>query len=412
MTRRYVVVGIGADGWAGLSDRARSELRTARVILGSARQLALVDSYVGAETLAWRSPMSGHLDELLGDAATALPHGTPDDADIHVLASGDPMFHGIGSRIAAAVGPDRVTVISSPSSVSLAAVAMGWDLSTVVVVSAVTAPAEAVAAALDDGRRLLVLSRDAGTPERVATVCTERGFGDSTLHVLGSLGGPDQCVRSGRARDWSGPSPALSVIAVDCVGPTISAAPGLPDTEYENDGQLTKRVVRSVTVAALRPGGSRLLWDVGAGSGSVGIEWLRAAPDARVIAFEAHSGRSEMLRRNASRHGVSHRVTVLGAAPGAFVEAPAPDTVFLGGGVGTALLDEIWALLRPGGRIVGNAVTVETQEVFAAAHRRWGGELIRVAVENAEPIGRLTAWRPALPIVQWVADKPVAQEDP
>ncbi|WP_347958028.1 precorrin-6y C5,15-methyltransferase (decarboxylating) subunit CbiE [Gordonia aichiensis] len=410
---RFVIVGIGADGWDGLAGRARTALLEANTVYGSARQLALLDDAVTADRIAWRSPMSAHLRELLTDHSPADDSPTGEAPTIHVLASGDPMFHGVGSSIVKAVGRDRVTVIPAPSSISLAAAELGWDLAGTRIVSAVTAPPEAVVPELSDGVRILVLSRDGSTPAALARICRDHGFGWTTITVLANLGGPDQHLRDGLARTWDdAPSAPLNVVALDCVGPARSSAPGLPDDDFENDGQLTKVTVRALTVSALRPAPGQLMWDVGAGSGSVGIEWLRASREGRVIAFEADAGRAAALVRNADRHGVGHRLTLAGPVPASLAQAPDPDTVFLGGGVDADVLDAAWGALLPGGRLVGNAVAVETQELFVAAHRRLGGTLTRLAPEHHAALGRLHAWRPALPIIQWVAVKPAAaQED-
>ncbi|WP_040517758.1 bifunctional cobalt-precorrin-7 (C(5))-methyltransferase/cobalt-precorrin-6B (C(15))-methyltransferase [Gordonia neofelifaecis] len=401
---RFVVVGIGADGWPGLSGRARDALADAAVVYGSARQVSLIDGHVAGRAVPWTSPMSDHLRDVLADRTEPV---------VHVLASGDPMFHGIGTTIVNAVGRDRVTVISAPSSVSLAAAELGWDLATTVVVSTVTAPPEAVVPELGDGVRLLVLSRDGSTPAALAALCDDHGFGRTGVTVLENLGGGGQAMRSGTASEWDRtPCAPLNIVALDCRGPSASRAPGLPDGVYVSDGQLTKQTVRALTVSALRPAAGQLLWDVGAGSGSIGIEWLRATRDGRVVAFEADRDRAVTVRRNAERLGVGHRLTLAGSVPQAFAAAPSPDTVFLGGGADRTVLDDAWRALAPGGLIVGNAVAIETQQLFVDAHARLGGSLTRISVERAAPLGTMSAWRPALPIIQWAAVKDAAtQED-
>ncbi|AUH69007.1 MULTISPECIES: bifunctional cobalt-precorrin-7 (C(5))-methyltransferase/cobalt-precorrin-6B (C(15))-methyltransferase [Gordonia] len=402
---RFVVVGIGADGWSGLSARARAALDEATTVYGSARQLDLVAEHLTADTVPWRSPMSEHLREVLRDSSA---HGT-----IHVLASGDPMFHGIGSTIVRQVGRDRVTIVPAPSSVSLAAAELGWDLASTTIVSTVTAPASAVVPELGDGIRLLVLSRDGSTPAEIAELCRAHGYGWTTMSVLENLGAATQAVRTGLARSWDDrPCAPLNITALDCVGPSSSHCPGLPDEAYEHDGQLTKQTVRALSVSALAPAAGQLLWDVGAGAGSIGIEWLRCTRDGRAVAFEADRLRAAALRRNAEKLGVGHRLTLAGAVPEALAGAADPDAVFLGGGVDRDVLDTAWDALMPGGRIVGNAVAIETQHLFIDAQERYGGSLTRLSVERAAPLGRLTAWRPALPIVQWVAVKDdAARED-
>ncbi|WP_258307030.1 precorrin-6y C5,15-methyltransferase (decarboxylating) subunit CbiE [Gordonia paraffinivorans] len=407
---RFVVVGIGADGWRGLGDTARDELRNARVIYGAARQLALLDEVaaeLAGELVCWRSPMSEHLAEVL--ASVPDPAGVTDT--VHILASGDPMFHGVGASIVARVGADRVRVYPAVSSVSLACARLGWDLSTTRIVSAVTADPEIVLTEATDGARVLVLSRDRTTPAAVATILSDNGFGDSTLTVLEQLGGPAERVYSGTAGTWPHPDgDPLNIVAVDCIGPRVSRAPGRPDDSYEHDGQITKSTIRALTVSALEPAGPQLLWDIGAGSGSVSIEWLRTDGRGRAVAFERDPVRAERLSANARRHGVAHRLDVRGPAPeslaGALADAGAPDAVFIGGGLDDGLLTTAWDALRAGGRIVVNAVTVENQAILIRRREELGGSLRRFVVEALSPLGTMSTWRPALPIIQWAATKP------
>ncbi|GAC56112.1 precorrin-6Y C5,15-methyltransferase [Gordonia hirsuta DSM 44140 = NBRC 16056] len=402
--RRFVVVGIGADGWAGLGTRAQNTLRDAAVIYGSARQLALLPQELGAQARAWTSPMSAHLTQVLdGDAGTGEV--------IHLLASGDPMFHGLGATVVHTVGAERVTVLPAPSSISLAAAKLGWDLSAtaqprVDVASLVTGEPDAVIPLLTDGARVLVLSRDGTSPAQIAELLCAGGFGESTLTVLGDLGGPDESTVTARAADWDLARTAdLNITAIACVGPARSRAPGLPDEEFAHDGQLTKQTVRAVTVAALAPAEGQLLWDVGAGSGSIGIEWLRQTRTGRVVCFEADPARTERILANARAHGVADRLVPAGAIPAALADAPAPDRIFVGGGLDVQVLDRCWAAIAGGGRLVANAVTLQTEQLLVAAHADYGGTLTRLAIERAGVLGTMTAWRPALPVVQWVVDR-------
>lgn len=394
---RFVVVGVGADGWDGLTRAAHDELASATTVIGSARQLDLVAGHVDAQLVPWRSPMSEHLDELVHTQAAG---------QVHVVASGDPMFHGVGASIVARVGTDAVRVVPAVSSASIAAARMGWDLARTDVISLVRASPPTILAHAGDGRRMLVLSRDEQTPAQVAKVLSDNSFGDTALTVLEQLGGSDERRYGGTARDWNHqPGDALNVVALDVRGPATTRTPGLDDAAYHHDGQLTKQVVRSVTVCALAPSGGQVLWDVGAGSGSIAIEWLRAEHSSRAIAFEIASARTERISANAARHGVVDRLQLRGAAPGAFDAAPAPDTVFIGGGLTRHVFDAAWARLRPHGRLVANAVTVENQMLLAELFATHGGTMTRLGVERAEPLGTMTTWRPALPIVQWTVDK-------
>ena len=240
----------------------------------------------------------------------------------------------------------------------------------------------------------------------MVTILRNHGFGDSRVRILERLGGPAERVID-PGRDDVHP---LNIVAVDCRGPRTSAAPGLPDEEYENDGQLTKEPIRALTVCALRPGGRQLLWDVGGGSGSIAIEWLRADADGRAIGFEADPTRAERLARNAVRHGVAHRLQVAGKAPESFTGQGVPDAVFIGGGLSEQVLEQCWDALVPGGRLVANGVAIESQNLLTQAAGVHGGTLRRFSIETAAPLGSLTTWRPALPIVQWVADKSQEQQ--
>lgn len=395
---RFVVVGIGADGWAGLSGAAQRELGSAVRVFGSVRQLALLGSVLDAELTAWRSPMSEHLRAVL----TATGGGPT-----HLLASGDPMFHGLGTTVADAVGAQNVRILPHPSSVSLAAAHLGWDLSTVGVVSLVTGEIGDVLGEAGDGRRLFVLSRDASSPHAVAKMLRDNGFSDSAMTVLEQLGGPDERVFAGVAGAWGvAPGDALNVIALECAGPSRVLTPGLPDDEFTHDGQLTKQAMRALTVAALAPTGGTVLWDVGAGSGSVGIEWLRVNPTGSVVAFERNSDRIARIRRNAIRHGVAARLTVVAGDAAQAVpafEGPAPDAVFAGGGLTAELFSSLWSALGADGTFVANAVSIPTQQLLVDLAARHGGALRRISIEEVAPLGTVTAWRPALPIVEWVA---------
>ncbi len=405
-TSEFVVVGIGADGWAGLTDRARDELRSATVVYGSTRQLELLPE-LDATTVAWHSPMSEHLQRVLTDASDSVVSDAPASNDtVHVLASGDPMFHGVGSSIVSAVGRNRVRVLPTVSSTSLACAELGWDLSRTQVISTLRDDADVVVPALTDGRRILVLSRGAQTPAAIADVLTRTGFGWSTMTVLEQLGGPSQRILEFVARSYRPQHhDALNIVAIDCVGPRTTRLPGLPDDAYEHDGQLTKSAVRALTVSALAPGGRALLWDIGSGSGSVAIEWLRADSDGTAIAFERDDIRAARLGRNAARHGVAGALNVRGSAPQSLCDAPDPDAIFIGGGLDAEVLTASWHALLPGGRLVANAVTVETQSLLVEWHSRIGGTLRRFSIETVEPLGSMTTWRPALPIVQWVVTR-------
>ena len=395
-----VVVGIGADGWAGLAEPARAAVLAADVIVGSQRQLALLPES-GAARRPWPSPIEPLIDELCAANGT---HAC-------VLASGDPMLHGIGATLARRLGPGRLRVYPHPSALALACARLGWPEAEVELVSAVGRPADVLVRALQPGRRVVAYASGTAGASELARVLCAHGFGPSRMVVLEQLGGPAERIVESTAKEWGErAADALHTVAIECrVEPGRSWLPrtaGLPDGAYEHDGQITKRAIRAVTLAALAPAPGQLLWDVGAGSGSIGIEWLRAEPSARAIALESRSERAERAVRNAHALGVPQLDVRNAKAPDALAGLDAPDAVFIGGGVAEpGLIDRCWGALRPGGRLVANAVTLEGEQVLVDAHTRYGGELTRLEVSHAEPLGGFSAWRPQLPIVQWSARK-------
>jgi precorrin-6Y C5,15-methyltransferase (decarboxylating) len=392
------VVGIGADGWAGLAEPARGAVLDADVLFGSARQLSLLPQTV-AEKVVWPSPLLPALRGLMEAHA---------DRRACVLASGDPMFFGIGTALIQFFGPDRVRILPQASSASLACARMGWPLDETDVVSVVGRPIEGVCILVQPGRRFLVLSADGRSPEAVAELLIAKGYGASRLTVFERLGHPAERRVAATAATWRHKTvDPLNVIAVECLGePVLSHIPGLPDDAYEHDGQLTKREIRAVTLARLAPVPGQLLWDVGAGSGSIGIEWMRSHRTCRAVAVEHRPDRLGRIAANAAALGVPGLSTVAGHAPAALAGLEAPDAIFIGGGLTTSgVVDVCWSALRPGGRLVANAVTLETETALAGWYDRLGGDLTRLAVSRAEPVGGFTGWRPALPVTQWTVIK-------
>jgi len=393
MTSPLAVIGIAADGWANLDSHAQQEILDADVLVGGDRHLATVPPVPGQERVAWQRPLRDHLLRLLDRYA---------DRTVVVLASGDPLVSGVGSILVDRLGPDAVRIVPAISSVALARSRMGWPAETVEVVTLVGRQEHAVLRPLAAGHRLLVLCSDGSTTERIAGLLTGHGFGASMLTALGDLGTGAESRTSARAEDWTGATPALTVLAVECAGTGWGWVPGLPDDAYEHDGQLTKRDARASALARLAPGPGQHLWDVGAGAGSVGIEWLRSHPTTTATAVEADPDRAARIGRNAHSLGVPRLRVVEGSAPEALTGLPEPDAVFVGGGVSRAgVLDAVVAALRPGGRVVAHGVTVETEAVLARAHADLGGELTRLQVETAAPIGTFTGWTPARTITQW-----------
>ena len=388
------VVGIGADGWDGLTPVAQDAVRAADVLFGSARQLMLVPEG-GATRVTWPSPLLPELESVLAEHRGRR---------LCVLASGDPMFFGIGGTLSRLLGPAAVRVVPHSSSVSLACARLGWPVEDVEVVSLVGRPVESLLAM--PNRRMLVLSAGAGTPAEVAALLSARGFGPTVMTVLDDLGGSDEHRTDATAATWSGPGGALNVIALDCrTAPGVTAlgrVPGLPDDAFEHDGQLTKREVRALSLAALAPLPGQLLWDVGAGAGSVAIEWLRTHPSCRAVAVESRDERVARIGRNAAALGVPALSVVHGRAPAALTGLPTPDAVFVGGGLtGDGVLDTCWTALPPGGRLVANAVTLESEAVLTRWQATVGGTLTRVEVSRAAPVGGFTGWRPMMPVTQW-----------
>lgn len=395
---QITVVGIGADGTSGLAPTALEALRAAEVLAGSRRQLSLLDESFRGERVTWTTPMLPAVEELLAT------HG---DRRIAIVASGDPMFYGVGSRVVELAEPGTVRVLPAPSSVSLACARLGWPLQHVDVVSVVGRPHDTVRAALAPGRRLLVLLSEPGAAAEVSTLVADCGYGDSVVTLLEQLGGADERVRTTTARgfDLDGQD-YLSILAVDCVADAglsvLSRTPGLPDDAFEHDGQITKREVRALVLSALVPVAGQLLWDVGAGSGSVGIEWMRVHPASRSVAVEPRDDRADRIERNAARLGVPGLQVVHGPAPEALADLPEPDAVFVGGAVSVpGIIDACVRALRPGSRLVANAVTLDGETTLADWHALLGGSLTRLSVQRAEPVGRFRGWRPAMTVTQW-----------
>jgi len=401
MSPWLTIVGIGEEGYAGLGKQARRALLAASRVIGSPRQLALLPPCIAATREAWPQPFS--LEPVLALRGTA----------VCVLASGDPMLFGVGASLAREVAADHLQIFPAPSSCSLAAARLGWALQDVSLISLVARPLAALNVALASGVRLLVLSNDGHSPAAIADQLRARGFGASRMTVLEHLGGAAERVFSADAAHWpASPCAALNVVAIECQAapdsPRLSRLAGLPDSAYRHDGQLTKRDVRAVTLARLAPQPGEWLWDVGAGCGSIGIEWMRAHPSCRAIAIEADDGRQGLIEHNRDALGVPGLQLVRGRAPEALAELPAPDAIFIGGGVTRAgVLDACWQRLKPGGRLVANAVTLQSELALVQWRERHGGDLTRLHIAQAQPLGEFDTWRQALPITLLDASKPL-----
>ena len=401
MSPWLTVVGIGEDGFKGLGRNARHALLRASRIIGGQRQLDLLPLCIGGKRQVWPSPFS--LEPVLAR------RGEP----VCVLASGDPMFYGVGASLARQVAAEELLILPAPSSVSLAAARLGWPLQDVVSLSVVARPLAALNAHLASGVRLLVLSNDGGSPALIAALLAESGFGPSRLTVFEHLGGAHERRIDGLADDWQHARVAdLNLVAIDCLAahdtPRLSRLAGLPDSAFQHDGQLTKRDVRAMTLARLAPMPGELLWDVGAGSGSIGIEWMRTHPSCRALAIEADAGRQGLIEHNRDALGVPGLHLIRGKAPDVLHGLEAPDAIFIGGGVTReGVLDTCWQHLRPGGRLVANAVTLQSEMTLMAWRAEHGGELTRIHVAQAQPLGDFDTWRQALPITLLEVVKPL-----
>lgn len=399
------IVGIGEDGYGGLNAEAKQAIAAAAVLYGGARHLALIPGEMSLATrICWPSPMAPAVQHILSKL-----RGT---TRVTVIASGDPMLHGIGVRLTADLPINEFRVIPQVSAFSLACARMGWPAADTTLLSLVNRPVENLLRCLYPRQRLVIFSEDGDTPASVAHLLTRSGFGASTLTVFEYLGGPLERVVEGVAARWPQERSAkLNVVAIRCdadiAARPLSSAAGLPDDVFDNDGQLTKREVRAVTLARLAPLPHQTLWDIGAGSGSIGIEWMRLHSSCTCTAFELREDRAARIRENALRLGVPALKVVQGAAPESFSSLPPPDAIFIGGDVcNEELFNACWAKLLPGGRMVVNAVTLQSEASLIARHAKYGGDLMRMMVARAEHVGRAHGWRPMMPITQWTVKKP------
>lgn len=393
------IVGIGEDGADGLSPAAAHLVRSAELVFGGARHLALAGTLVTGEAHAWPSPFSQ------GIAAVVAARGRR----VCVLASGDPFCHGVGATLARHVPAQEMRVIPAPSAFSLAAARLGWALQDVVCVSLHGREITRLRPHLHPGARILALTSDAEGPAALAQLLTDLGFGGSKIIVLEALGGPRARLRTARADafDLSDIDPLnLVALTIEGGGAVLHLGRGLPDDLFEHDGQITKREIRAMTLSALAPRRGECLWDIGAGAGSVAIEWLLCDPSLIAVAIEQDASRAARIARNALALGVPHLRIVEGVAPAALAGLPRPDAIFVGGGGSEeGVMDAAIFDLRPGGRLVANAVTLETEAVLLALQARLGGDLVRLAVSRAVPVKGMTGWRPAMPVTQWIWTK-------
>ncbi|RUO99654.1 precorrin-6y C5,15-methyltransferase (decarboxylating) subunit CbiE [Hyphomicrobium sp.] len=403
MNERWLsIIGIGEDGRDGLTAAALRLIDSAELVIGGRRHLELVGDIPG-EKAEWQKPLE----------ATATSIVARRGRPVAVLASGDPFWFGAGATLARTIPIEEMLVVPSPSSFSIAASRLAWPLQEITTLG-LNMPGftPLLRRYLHRGRRILALALNGGTAREISSLLTAAGFGESEMIVMEGLGGKRERIRCVTAAnfDLQEINP-LNIIGINVVaGPDARPIPfgsGLPDSYFENDGQLTKREIRAVTLSSLRPGAGELLWDVGAGSGSIGIEWMLVHPANRAIGIERDESRAARATRNAIALGVPHLDIRSGSAPDALTGLPTPDAVFIGcGTAGGNVIAACWQALKPGGRMVANAVTLESELALLAAFHGHGGTLTRFSVERAEPVGSRTAWRPAMPIMQWVVEKP------
>lgn len=397
------VVGIGEDGFSGLGNIARSLVNQASILVGGRRHLAMLSDNDNREKLVWGSPIQHTVEEII---RRRPPKGLQ---SVCVLASGDPMCFGIGVTLTRFIDISEMTIIPAPSAFSLACARLGWSLTDVETLSLCGRPVELANSYFYPGAKLLVLSADKNTPGIIANNLTKLGFCESKITILERMGGDNERIITGTASQSGAlftDIADLNTIAVECVADVgitgLSRLAGLTDNAYHHDGQLTKREVRAVTLAALAPKPGELLWDVGAGCGSISIEWMRSHLSCRAIAIEQSALRLKYISDNAASLGTPYIDIIPGKAPDALQNLSTPNVIFIGGGVTCeGVLETCWQALPKNGRLVANVVTIEGEQKLFEWYQRVGGELSRIAIQRAEPIGKFMGWKAMAPVTQW-----------
>ncbi|MEO8531054.1 MAG: precorrin-6y C5,15-methyltransferase (decarboxylating) subunit CbiE [Deltaproteobacteria bacterium] len=388
------IIGIGEDGMTGVSPAARTLVETAEVIIGGDRHHDLTVN-IKAQRLAWPSPFDAMINVIRAQKGKRVV----------VLVTGDPLWFSVGARIARAIPPEEISFFPQLSAFQWAASRLGWSLADSECLTAHGRPVENVVPFIQPGARLLILTTGADTPALVARLLTERGYGESKITVFGALGGPREQRFDGIAQTWSETVPDFNTLAVECVAgidaQLTSRLAGLPDNLFQHDGKMTKSEVRSITLAKLMPMRGALLWDIGCGSGSVAIEWMRAAPDALAIGLEPRADRRVLAAQNAMALGAPRLQLLDATVPDGLEGLAPPDAVFFGGGLSLEAIELTWAKLKPRGRLVANAVTLESESILLQLFAKMGGDLTRIAIQRADPVGHLTGWRPLMPVTQW-----------
>ncbi len=394
MTPWLHIVGIGEDGLDGLTPATRAVVEAAEVIVGGMRHHALA-GLSGAERVSWPSPFDALIDTLKANRGKRVV----------VLASGDPLWYSVGAKIGRAIDPSEIVYHPQVGAFQLAAARMGWSMADLETLTVHGRPVEQMIAYIQPDQRLLILTTGEETPAQIAAFLTERGFGKSRMTVLAHMGGEDEARFDGVADSWTHVVPPFNTLAVECVAAPDAAllprVPGLADDLFQHDGTMTKQEVRAVTLAKLMPMRGALLWDIGCGCGSVAVEWMRGARYARAVGIEPRADRRAMAAANALALGVPKLELVDGKVPETLDGLDAPDAIFIGGGLSREVFAAAWEALRPLGRLVANAVTLESEAVLIALHREFGGDLVKIAASRVEALGPLSGWKPLRPVTQW-----------
>ncbi|MDG2298443.1 MAG: precorrin-6y C5,15-methyltransferase (decarboxylating) subunit CbiE [Planktomarina sp.] len=388
------IVGIGEDGLEGLTSATRAVVQSAEVIIGGERHHRLSNA-VSGERLKWPSPFEALIGKLI----------TLRGRRVVVLATGDPLWFSVGARIGREIDLEEIVYHPQLSAFQLASARMGWSMADVETLTVHGRPVEQMISFIQPEQRLIILTTGEKTPGEIAEFLTIRGFGQSKLTVLSAMGGDNEQTFTGIAKTWNHEVPPFNTLAVECVAVSNAAllprVPGLPDEFFENDGTMTKREMRALTIAKLMPMRGALMWDIGSGCGSVAIEWMRAARYAKAIGIEPRADRRLMASKNALALGTPQLQLVDGLAPMALTNLPAPDAVFVGGGLTEEVFDVAWAALKPLGRFVANSITLESEQTLMVLHKKYQGDLSRIAASRLEPVGRYNGWRPFMPVTQW-----------
>ncbi|MGR6469090.1 precorrin-6y C5,15-methyltransferase (decarboxylating) subunit CbiE [Rhizobium sp. PAMB 3182] len=393
------IIGMGDNGLSSLTPEALSLVWEAETIVVAERLDAILEGLPPKAILSWAEGYKTVLDKIID------LRGHP----VTILATGDPMHFGIGATLRRNFPPEEMRIIPSPSAFSLAAARLGWALQDVDQISLHGRPVEAISRYLQPAARVLALTSDSETIRNVATIMQAQGFGGSFIHVLEHMGGTGERVRRFTVEevlDSQEEFADFNTIGIHCVreAPFHALTGGIEDSAFVHDGQLTKREVRAVTMAYLKPYQRALLWDVGAGCGSISIEWMRAG--GRAVAVEANADRCAMITQNAANLGVPGITVVEGSAPDVLAELKTPDAIFIGGGMtAEGVFEACWEALRPGGRLVANAVTLEGEMALTSLHAQLGGDMVRLSVARAEPVGRFSGWKPLMPVTIWAVEK-------